>query len=253
MKKYNSRTYSSNKNNIASARARIKKDNLNKLSRDEVITLYLPLVENIARKFKTSKQASGIMSLNDIIQEGYIGLIMSYDSIKWDKIKESPDPERTIRSFFSKRIKGAIRRAIDKNRSDIRIPEHKLNEIRKDNGKDKKLMQLFFNSIFLSIDEKSSENEEDYANNVVDTSKPYIIHKINDYLMDLMSRVLDDREYDVIRLSYGLDCDKHSAKQIAEIVGINVDTAHVRVSQIKRSALEKLIERVDRNMLLEFM
>ena len=79
MKKYNSRTYSSNKNNIASARARIKKDNLTKLSRDEVITLYLPLVENIARKFKTSKQASGIMSLNDIIQEGYIGLIMSYD------------------------------------------------------------------------------------------------------------------------------------------------------------------------------
>ena len=71
--------------------------------------------------------------------------------------------------------------------------------------------------------------------------------------MDLMSRVLDEREYEVIRLSYGLDCDKHSAKQIAEIVGINVDTAHVRVSQIKRNALEKLMDRVDRNMLLEFI
>ena len=253
MKKYNPRTYATYKDSVAAARARIKRENLTSLSRDEVITMYLPLVENIARKFSTSHQASGIISLNDIIQEGSIGLIASYDNIKWEKIKESSDPERTIRSFFSKRIKGAIRRAIDKNRGDIRIPEHKLNEIRKDNGKNKKLMQLFFNSIFLSIDEKVDDSEEDYANKVIDTSKPYVIHKINNYLMDLMSRVLDEREYEVIRLSYGLDCDKHSAKQIAEIVGINVDTAHVRVSQIKRNALEKLMDRVDRNMLLEFI
>jgi len=252
MKKYDPRTYASYKDSVSAARARIKKETLANLKRDEVITMYLPLVENIARKFSTSHQASGVMSLNDMIQEGSIGLIMSYDTINWEKIKQSPDPERTIRSFFSKRIKGAIRRAIDKNRGDIRIPEHKLNEIRKDNGKDKKLMQMFFNSVFLSIDEKL-ENDEDYSNQVVDDSKPYMIHKINDYLMDLMSRVLEEREYEVLRLSYGLDCDKHSAKQIAEIVGINVDTAHVRVSQIKRNALEKLIERVDRNALLEFM
>lgn len=252
MKKYDPRTYSSYKESVNAAKARIRKETLANLNRDEVITMYLPLVENLARKFSTSQQASGVMSLNDMIQEGSIGLIMSYDTIKWDKIKESPDPERTIRSFFSKRIKGAIRRAIDKNRGDIRIPEHKLNEIRKDNGKDKKLMQMFFNSIFLSIDEKV-ENDEDYAHQVIDTSKPYTINKINDYLMDLMSRVLEEREYEVIRLSYGLDCDKHSAKQIAEIVGINVDTAHVRVSQIKRNALEKLMQRIDRNMLLEFM
>jgi len=252
MKKYDPRTYASYKDSVSAARARIKKETLANLKRDEVITMYLPLVENIARKFSTSHQASGVMSLNDMIQEGSIGLIMSYDTINWEKIKQSPDPERTIRSFFSKRIKGAIRRAIDKNRGDIRIPEHKLNEIRKDNGKDKKLMQMFFNSVFLSIDEKL-ENDEDYSNQVVDDSKPYMIHKINDYLMDLMSRVLEEREYEVVRLSYGLDCDKHSAKQIAEIVGINVDTAHVRVSRIKRNALEKLIERVDRNALLEFM
>jgi RNA polymerase sigma factor (sigma-70 family) len=252
MKKYDPRTYSSYKESVNLAKARIKKETLVNLKRDEVITMYLPLVENIARKFSTSHQASGVMTLNDIIQEGSIGLIASYDNIKWDKIKESPDPERTVRSFFSKRIKGAIRRAIDKNRGDIRIPEHKLNEIRKDNGKDKKLMQMFFNSIFLSIDEKF-DNEEDHASQVIDVSKPYVVNKINDYLIELMSKVLEDREYEVIRLSYGLDCDKHSAKQIAKIVGINVDTAHVRVSQIKRKALEKLMDRVDKNLLLEFI
>jgi hypothetical protein len=46
--------------------------------------------------------------------------------------------EKTLKSFFSKRIKGSIRRQIDSNRGSIRIPEHKLNEIRKDFGKDKK-------------------------------------------------------------------------------------------------------------------
>ena len=34
----------------------------------------------------------------------------------------------------------------------MRIPEHKLNEIRKNNGKDQKMVAMFFNSIFLSID-----------------------------------------------------------------------------------------------------
>ena len=33
----------------------------------------------------------------------------------------------------------------------MRIPEHKINEIRK-NPKDKKMVAMFFNSIFLSID-----------------------------------------------------------------------------------------------------
>ena len=35
---------------------------------------FLPLVENIARKFATTQQASGVMSINDIIQEGNLNL-----------------------------------------------------------------------------------------------------------------------------------------------------------------------------------
>lgn len=252
MKKYNQRTYTSYKDSVEAARKRINNPDFSSMTRDEVITMYLPLVENISKKFSTSHSASGVMSLNDLIQEGSVGLIMSVDKINWETIKESTDPERTIRSFLTKRIKGAIRRAVDKNRGDIRIPEHKLNELRRNNGKDEKMLRMFFNSVFLSIDKKMSD-ENDTIHQIEDNSKPYNIHLINDYLMDLMSRCLDEREYEVIRLSFGLDCDKHSAKQIAAIVGINVDTAHVRVSQIKRNALEKLIERVDRNAIMELL
>tara|TARA_R110002074_G_scaffold401582_1_gene600225 strand:- start:515 stop:685 length:171 start_codon:yes stop_codon:yes gene_type:complete len=39
-------------------------------TRDELIIKFMPLVENLARKFSTSDQASGILSINDLIQIG---------------------------------------------------------------------------------------------------------------------------------------------------------------------------------------
>ena len=38
--------------------------------RDELIIKFMGLVENISRKFATSQEASGVMSILDIIQEG---------------------------------------------------------------------------------------------------------------------------------------------------------------------------------------
>ena len=101
------------------------------------------LVENIARKFSTTQQASGVMSINDLIQEGNFSLTKAIRKIDWIRLSESEDQEKTLKSFLSKRIKGGIRRAVDINRGDMRIPEHKLNEIRKNNGKDKKMVAMF--------------------------------------------------------------------------------------------------------------
>jgi DNA-directed RNA polymerase specialized sigma subunit len=133
MKKYNIQNYVRYKDDLKQAldrNARI--DESGRLfSNDEYIVQWLPLVENLARKFSTSDQASGVMSINDLIQEGAYGLTAAVHKIDWNKINDSDDPEKTIKSFLSKRIKGAIRRAIDINRGDVRIPEHKLNEIRK--------------------------------------------------------------------------------------------------------------------------
>ena len=120
---------------------------------------FMPLVENISRKFSTTQQASGVMSINDIIQEGNLNLIKAIRKIDWIRLSKSDDQEKTLKSFLSKRIKGGIRRAIDINRGDIRIPEHKLNEIRRNNGKDQKMVAMFFNSMFLSIDEKPKDDE----------------------------------------------------------------------------------------------
>ena len=222
------------------------------LTRDELIVRFLPLVENLARKFSTSQQASGVLSINDLIQEGSVGLVAAVDRIDWEKLCESDDIEKTIKSFLSKRIKGAIRRAIDINRGNIRIPEHKLNEIRKDFGKNRQMVEMFFNSIFLSIDSKPNQ-DENMAYQIADQSEPYNKELLNVYLIGLLKKHLNHKEYEVLRLSYGLDCDKHSAKQIAEKLQIKGTSSYVRVSQLKKQAVERLIENVDHSQVLDYL
>ena len=254
MKKYNIQNYVRYKEDVLNSIRLIENKQLNEYTRDELIITFLPLVENIARKFATSQQASGVMDITDLIQEGSKGLINAADKIIWETIVESTDPEKTIKSFLSKRIKGAIRRAIDINRGDIRIPEHKLNEIRKDNGKNEKMVSMFFNSIFLSIEEQASSlDDENLVYQIPDQAEPYNINLMNKYLEGLLKKHLNKKEFEVLRLSYGLDCDKHSANEIAEILNIDGPSAYVRISELKKQAINKLIENVDAGQVLDFL
>jgi RNA polymerase sigma factor (sigma-70 family) len=256
MKKYNIQNYLRYKKDLEGNIERIVKDfksedvDKQSLTRNDLIIYYMPIVESIARKFSTSDQASGVLSINDLIQEGNLGLVYAVDRIEWDTINASNDPDLTLYSFLSKRIKGSIRRAIDTNRGDMRIPEYKLNEIRKDNGKDKKMVEMFFNSVFLSIDHN---REDDTKIEIQDHSKEYNIDLLNKYLLSLMRTYLDDKEYDILRMSFGLDCDKVPAKEIARMLDIKGTADFVRVSQIKREALDKLIENVDPDQVLDFL
>jgi RNA polymerase sigma factor (sigma-70 family) len=252
MKHYNIQNYIRYKKDLEQAIKRIKiKEHYSLYDRNTLITLFMPLVENIARKFATSQQASGVMSILDLIQEGSLNLIKAVDRIDWETIEKSDDKEKTIKSFLSKRIKGGIRRAIDTNRGQMRLPEHMYNEIRKNFGKDKKMVAMFFNSIFLSIDNVRDENDVLYQ--IEDKSEPYNQQFLNIYLMSLLKQHLEPKEYDVLRLSYGLDCDKHSAKQIAKKLKIEGSGAYVRVSQLKRQAVDKLIENVDHSQVLDYL
>ena len=250
MKKYNVNNYVRYKEDVKACMPDDKP--YNQYTRDELITKFLPLVENIARKFSTTQQASGVMSILDLLQEGGAGLTKAIDRLDWEVLNESEDIEKTLKSFLSKRIKGAIRRAIDKNRGDIRIPEHKLNEIRKDNGKDQKMVAMFFNSIFLSIDAQPTDDENSMYQ-IPDKSEPYNIQLLNIYLVGLLRKHLTDKEFEVLRLSYGLDCDKHSAKDIASTLGITGASDYVRVSELKKQAVQKLIDNVDHSQVLDYL
>tara|TARA_R110000803_G_scaffold33921_8_gene74177 strand:+ start:532 stop:1287 length:756 start_codon:yes stop_codon:yes gene_type:complete len=251
MKKYNIQNYIKYKDDVKESIRLIPNKQFHEYTRDELIVTFLPLVENLARKFPTSQQATGVMDITDLIQEGSIGLIAAVDRIIWSQITESEDPEKTIKSFLAKRIRGAIRRRIDINRGSMRIPEHKLNEMRKDFGEDKKMVEMFFNSVFLSLDVPVNEDGSTY--DVPDETVGYNHALLGSYVKGIMENHLNHKEFQVIRLSYGLDCEKHSAKQIASILGMKGDSSYVRVSQLKKQAVEKLIENVPHSQVVDYL
>ena len=254
MRKYNIANYVRYKEDVKAKLEKVKKPvdgNYTILTDEEIVINFLPLVETLARKQSTSDQASGVLSINDLLQEGNLGLCAAVNKLDRDTLKKSEDQEKTLKSFISKRIKGAIRRAVDINRGDIRIPEHKLNEIRR-NPKDEKMVAMFFNSVFSSIDANPNQ-DENMAYQVVDKSEPYNIGLLNAYLLQLMKKYLNTQQYEVLRLSFGLDCDKHSANEVAAKLDITVSTAHVRISQIKRDAIQVLIDNVDSSQVLDYL
>jgi len=252
MKKYNIQNYIRYKEDLKISMPIDKP--FNNYTRNEMIVKFLPLVESLARKFSTSQQASGVLSINDFLQIGAEALTRAVDKLDWITLDKSEDIEKTLKSFFSKRIKGHLRRKIDAARGDIRIPEHKLNEIRKDNGKDHKMVAMFFNSIFLSIDAQPVNNDgENVMFQIPDKSEPYNIQLLNIYLKGLMTKYLNEKEYQVLRLSYGLDCEKHSAKEIAAKLNIDGVSNYVRVSELKKQAVDKLIDSVDHSQVLDYL
>ena len=249
MKKYNVQNYIRHKEDIKLAMPVNKKYSF--YTRDELIIRFMPLVENISKKFATSQEASGVMSILDIIQEGYVNLIKAVDKIDWEKLVDSDDVELSLKSFLSKRVRGGIRRAIDKNRGTMRIPEHKMEQIRKDGGKDKKMVAMFFNSIFLSID--ATPTNEDMVYQIPDNSDPYNEQLLNAYLLSLLNKYLTENEVFVLSKSYGLDGDKMSAKKIAEALDIKGVSAYVRVSELKKQAVQKLIDNVDHSQVIDYL
>ena len=96
MKKYNVKNYIRYKEDIKRSIERVKVKRFIDYTPEELKIIFLPLVENISRKFATSQEASGVMSIMDIIQEGSLQLCKAVDKIDRTRLIESEDIEKTI-------------------------------------------------------------------------------------------------------------------------------------------------------------
>ena len=105
--------------------------------------------------------------------------------------------------------------------------------------------------MFTSLDDGTPEQQA-VAYNIPDM-KSYNKQLLSAYLKGLMLQYLNPKEYQVLRLSYGLDCEKHSAKEIAEILGIKGTSSYVRISQLKKLAIDKLIEKVPHSQVIDYL
>ena len=134
----------------------------------------------------------------------------------------------------------------------MRLPEHKLNEIRND-FENPKNAKTFYNSMFQSLD-KSLDDENSYLHQIEDTSDdPMKREHLSYTIRDVMLQHLTDKEYNVLRLSFGLNCDKLSAKQIAEKLNMKGSSSYVRVSQLKKQAIDKLKSVMDYSQVIEYL
>jgi RNA polymerase sigma factor (sigma-70 family) len=248
MKKYDQENFNRYRDDLKSSQPEGKF--YDEYTRDELIIKFMPLVENLARKFSTSEQASGVMTVVDMIQEGSVGLIKAVDKIIWPTIFEAEDPEKRLKSFLAKRVKGAIRRAIDNNRGSMRIPEHKLNEIRKNFDEDKQAADMFFNSIFTSIE---ALEDRKLIYDIPDNADELNNQDMFNILTKILNENLNDKERDVIKMSYGIDSEKRSATEIANHLGIKGNSSYVRVSQLKRQALDKLKSAISQSQVTDYL
>jgi RNA polymerase sigma factor (sigma-70 family) len=248
MKKYNISNYVRYQKDLKRTLNNLPDVFFDEYTRDQLITKFMPLTENLARKFATSHQAIGVLSINDLIQAGHVGLINAVDKIDWLLLNNSSNIEQTIKSFLSKRIKGTIRRYINHNMGDIKIPEWKINEVRKssDNPAINNLLSKS-KSMYLGDFTMNSDDDSGAVIEIEDDSPEYNVDLMNEYIIALLKKHLTEREQDVIRLSYGLDCNKHDAVEICEILGIegSYKKKGVRISEIKRKAIDKLIEKTN--------
>ena len=131
---------------------------------------------------------------------------------------------------------------------DIKVPEWKINEIRK--KADNPVVNTLLNkskSMYIGDFKVNNEEGSDYEIELPDETEGYNVDLINSYLLALLDKHLTERESDVLRLSFGLDCKKHNAVEICDVFGIegSYKMKGVRISEIKREALDKLINKTN--------
>ena len=204
MKKYGEIVYSDSEGTV----------DYNQMANSSIIKMWMPLCEALARKFATSQQASGVMDITDLISCGHLGLCKAVAKLDRQMLADSEDPEKTIKSFLSKRIRGAIRREIDKNRGDMRIPEHKYNEIRKNFGKDKKEYKIFDSSNCQSLTKEGMEEHLQHFKRMAKMRDRLVLKSkgsVPDLLRDLDPDWDHNYEWDI-----GADAADHAKKVFRE-------------------------------------
>ena len=223
--------------------------------KDHLVKSNLRLVISIAKKYQNRG-----LSLEDLIQEGNIGLIKAINRFNFDKGNK-------LSTYSTWWIKQAIARSLEEKVRVIRLPSHVIEVLRKikkvssryllENGKapaDKKVAKdvgisikdfRFYNSLSLysySLDKTLDENGDTELYQILpnkNASNP--VENIDKLLLEdkveaLLAK-LNLKEKEVIRLRFGLG---GTARKTLEEIGKEFDLTRERIRQIERNALHKL-------------
>lgn len=179
-------------------------NSMNKKERDTLITSNMGYVVTLARQYK-----SDILSTNDLVGEGSIGLMKA--AKKFDPSRGKP-----FVTFAAPYIRKAIEDAIARLTGDVPV---------------------------MSTDESlpiGSNNNFTLLNVLEDKDAPKADHAVEqNALSDKMSEAistLDKREQAIVKRFFGIECERMTMTEIGEEMGLKRE----RVRQIRDKAMRKL-------------
>lgn len=182
-----------------------------KKAREKLISHNLRLVAHIVKKYTYSLEA------DDLLSVGTIGLIKAIDTFDYDKKVQ-------LSTYAARCINNEILMLIRSNKKHKNVVS--LNSLTSNNEDDK---DLELKDVLASDDEEIFMQVE---NNL-------IMQKIK----NIISSKLDDREQVVIKLRYGIDCDRAlTQKEVAQELGIS----RSYISRIENKTLKVIKEEFEK-------
>lgn len=183
-----------------------------KKAREVLISHNLRLVAHIVKKYTNSLEA------DDLLSVGTIGLIKAIDSFDYDKKVQ-------LSTYAARCINNEILMLIRSNKKHKNVVS--LNSLTSNNDEDKDLELK---------DVLASDDEEIFLQ--VETK--LMMQKIK----NIIAKKLDEREQKVIKLRYGIDCDKAlTQKEVADVLGIS----RSYISRIENKTLKIIKEEFERD------
>lgn len=200
----------------------------NEKARERVIKSDLQYVVHVAVKYKGL-----VMELEDVIQEGNVGLLIALERYKFGM-------GANFLTFATWWIKQRIIYALYNTAETIRIPVYLKKRLLENDPEVEYLRNLYHIS---SIDKIIDSKEEAFGDGIRIEPADYTMYEILDRILlkgvieECMKKRLNEREKRIINMYYGLNGEmKRGYRQIAAVEGIT----HQRVQQINVAALHKL-------------
>ena len=238
-----------------------------KVAMDNLIKCNLRFVLTIAKEYQY-----GSIEIEDLINEGNIGLIKAID-------KFEPSKGYKFISYAVWWVRQSIMQYIYENGSMVRLPINKINAIGKVNRASEQLFQTldreptfeeiqeatkfstddikstFVDNRCFSIDQKISEDSDSELVNIIpgetldDVEEKMNEDSLKTEINDVLSS-LTEREIEIMNMYFGLNGSKElSLKEIGE----KLNLTNERIRQIKELALKKLRMYGKSSKLREFM
>ena len=208
--------------------------------KNELRAAYQDWAKVISNRFDRSYSRIGVLNLQDLLQEGYVGFYKAWEKLDWKLINEVIEPERIgmITNYLKLAVKRHIIRAIARDRDTIRIPEGYYLENPMGYGEKGRLYNKNQQTDIFLTRTFSSFFTPEYLD-IADDHGDYINDKLNDFLNDIMETFLSSLEKTIIKMFYGIDEPYDKPRSFIRISEY-CSKSEGNVRKIKQRGLDKL-------------